>query len=407
MRKNILIIFFLFIFLGIFFYVSCKKPNENTHVNVQNSSVLEEEKEYTKNFTIDPGDIFSIVMGKADVPTSTWQSIFASSKNVYDFSSIRAGNKIYFTYDKKSQELMQIMYPINDLEELYVKKNISTSTLDIWLAEKIKINYDIKQKIYSGEISTFLYQDALNLSIEEGTVLEFAEIFEYAIDYAYDIRIGDTFQFVVEERYRDGKYVMPGRILAGKFINASTTYIAYYFEESDDNKGYFDEKGRALQKMFLRAPVAFKYITSGFTTGQRYISAFNISTGHRAIDYAASSGTPIRAVGDGTITFAGWSSAGYGNLTSIRHNATYSTNYAHQSKIIVKRGQRVKQGQVIGYVGSTGLSTGPHLHYEMVKNGVKINPLRELMPPGNPLKQENMEKFFSVIQPFKEILDKQ
>lgn len=405
MRKNIYYLIIFLAILGIFFFISCKKPNAIDGQNAEITQIIPEKKEYTKNITIDPGEIFSTVMDRAQVPTSTWQLIFASSKNVYDFSSIRAGNKIYFTYDTITQDLLQVMYPINDLEELYVKKNISTTTPEAWVAEKIKIHYDIKQKVYTGEISTFLYQDALDLGIDEGTVLEFAEIFEYAIDYAYDIRVKDKFQFVVEERYRDGKYVMPGRILAGKFINASTTYMAYYFEESESNKGYFDEKGRALQKMFLRAPVAFKYITSGFTTGQRFITAFNISTGHRAIDYAASSGTPIRAVGDGTVTFAGWSSVGYGYLTSIRHNSTYSTNYAHQSKIIVKRGQRVKQGQVIGYVGSTGLSTGPHLHYEMVKNGVKINPLREVMPPGDPLKKENMEKFFSAIDAFKKILE--
>jgi len=405
MRKNAIVLICILFLLGVFFFISCKKTGVQNIKNTQDASNSQEEKEYVKTVTIESGEIFSIVMKKAGVPTSTWQSIFYSAEKAYDFSNIRAGKKIYFTYDKITQDLVQIMYPINDLEELYVKKDTSTTTPDIWEAERKKIDYEIRQKIFSGEITTFLYQDALNLGIDEGTVLEFASVFEYAVDYAYDIRVGDKFQFVVEERYRDGEYVMPGRILAGKFINADTTYQAYYFEENADNQAYFDEKGNALQRMFLRAPVAFKYITSGFTTGQRYITAFNISTGHRAIDYAAAAGTPIRATADGTVTFAGWSKVGYGNLTSIRHNSTYSTNYAHQSKIIVKRGQRVKQGQVIGYVGSTGLSTGPHLHYEMVKNGVKINPLKEIMPPGNPIKQENKERFFQTIAQFQQIVN--
>ena len=157
--------------------------------------------------------------------------------------------------------------------------------------------------------------------------------------------------------------------------------------------------------MFLKAPVAYKYITSGFTTGARYIQAFNISTGHRAIDYAAAAGTPIRAVGDGTVVFAGWSKQGYGYLTTIRHNGTYNTNYAHQSKIAAKVGQKISQGQTIGYVGSTGLSTGPHLHYEMVKNGVKVNPLREILPPGKPITEANKPDFFAAIKQYQAPLD--
>jgi murein DD-endopeptidase MepM/ murein hydrolase activator NlpD len=157
--------------------------------------------------------------------------------------------------------------------------------------------------------------------------------------------------------------------------------------------------------MFLKAPVEFKYISSGFTTGLRYIEAFNVSTGHRAIDYAAETGTPIRAVGDGTITFAGWDSRGYGNMVSIRHNSTYSTNYAHQSKMAVKNGQKVKQGDIIGYVGSTGFSTGPHLHYEMLKNGAKINPLQEILPPGQPIKEENRERFFGEVEKYKGLME--
>jgi len=135
------------------------------------------------------------------------------------------------------------------------------------------------------------------------------------------------------------------------------------------------------------------------------VKEFNVSTGHRAIDYAAAHGTPIRSVGDGTVVFAGWSKVGYGYLTSVHHNSTYQTNYAHQSKIIVKKGQRVTQGQVIGYVGSTGFSTGPHLHYEMLKNGVKINPLKEVLPPGKPIKEENKERYSTETEKYKKILE--
>ena len=155
----------------------------------------------------------------------------------------------------------------------------------------------------------------------------------------------------------------------------------------------------------MKAPVEFKYISSGFTTGRRYVEAFNVSTGHRAIDYAATAGTPIRSVGDGTVSFSGWNGA-YGNMVKVHHNGTYSTNYGHMSKIAVRNGTKVKQGDIIGYVGSTGFSTGPHLHYEMVKNGVKINPLNEVLPPGEALTGESLIKFQEQLKLLKEELDK-
>ncbi len=383
------------------YIISLKKEKK---LNEEKPIPKKEETQYSISVPIEAGKTLSVIMKDSGISPDIAQKIVDASKNIYDFSTIKAGKTIYFTYDKKTNDFLRLMYPVNDEEELYVSKDIATTTLNVWFAERKKILYEIKLKTYAGKIEESLYIDGLKLGIPEGTIIEFADIFEYAVDYAYDIRIGDTFSFVVEERYRDGKFVMLGRILGGKFINAGKTYEAYYFVENDNNKGYFDEKGNSIQKLFLRAPVAFKYISSGFTTGRRYVKEFNVSTGHRAIDYAASLGTPIRSVGDGTVVFAGWSKAGFGNLTSIRHNATYQTNYAHQSKIIVKSGQRVKQGQVIGYVGSTGFSTGPHLHYEMVKNGVKINPLKEVLPPGKPIKEENKERYFTDIEKYKKIL---
>jgi len=266
-----------------------------------------------------------------------------------------------------------------------------------------KINYEIRKKTAKGEVKSSMYAAALENGIDERAIIELANAFQWTIDFAMDPRVGDTFEFVYEELYLDGEYVMPGTVLAGRYINDGQEYNVYYFEESEDNKGYFDSEGNSVQKMFLKAPVEFRYISSGFTTGLRYVEAFNVSTGHRAVDYAAALGTPIRSVGNGTVTYAGWSSAGYGNLVSIRHNGTYSTNYGHQSKIIVKRGQKVAQGQIIGYVGSTGFSTGPHLHYEMVKNGTKINPLKEILPPGTPIKEENRARFFSEIEKYKDM----
>jgi len=222
-----------------------------------------------------------------------------------------------------------------------------------------------------------------------------------------DPRVNDTFKFVYEERYLNGEYIMPGQIFAGRYINVGEQFDVYYFEESEDNIGFFDIDGNSVQKIFLKAPVAFRYISSGYTRGPRYLAAFQrFTSSHMAIDYAAAIGTPVRSVGNGTVIYAGWNSQGYGNYISVRHNGTYSTNYAHLSKIHVKYGQKVSQSDIIGAVGSTGFSTGPHLHYEMVKNNVKINPLREVLPPGKPIKDENKDRFAAEIKKWQEILDK-
>ncbi len=273
------------------------------------------------------------------------------------------------------------------------------------MAERVIIPYEVREKVSDGVIETSMYEAALGAGIDERAIIGLAEVFQWSVDFAMDVRKGDTFKFVYEERYLDGEYIMPGRILAGKFVNDGTVFYAFNWQEPGaDKDGYYDEQGASVQKIFLKAPVAYKYISSGFTTGRRYIQAFDISTGHRAIDYAAAAGTPIRAVGDGTVVFAGWDN-GYGRKVSIRHNETYTTNYAHMSKFAVSYGQKVKQGQTIGYVGSTGLSTGPHLHYEMVKFGTKINPLREVLPPGEAIKEENKEAYVQHIQGLKEKID--
>jgi murein DD-endopeptidase MepM/ murein hydrolase activator NlpD len=239
-----------------------------------------------------------------------------------------------------------------------------------------------------------MYQAALDSDIDIRAIIELARAFQWTIDFVMDPREGDTFKFVYEARFLNGEYVMPGQVLAGRYVNQGQTYDVYYFEESKENKGFFDKEGNSVQKMFLKAPVDFKYISSGYTTGPRYIAAFRrYTSSHMAIDYAAAVGTPIRVVGDGTVVSAGWNSSGYGYLTTVRHNSTYTTRYAHQSRIAVAYGQKVRQGDVIGYVGSTGFSSGPHLHYEMIKNGAKINPLNEILPPGEPIKEENRERF--------------
>lgn len=353
------------------------------------------------------GDTYGKLMDDAGVGGSMANAIYDAAKDVYDLAKVRLGKSLELVYEKESPELKELVYKIDSEDEIVVKNTKflgQASSTTFWVSEKRPIAYEVKTVVKEGEVESSMYQAALDNNIDERAIIALADAFQWSIDFALDPRVGDKFKFVYEERYLDGKYVMPGKVLAGYYVNDGQRYETYYFHENDNNEGYFDADGNSAQKMFLKAPVSFKYISSGFTTGLRYVEAFNVSTGHRAVDYAAVKGTPIRAVGDGVVTYAGWSSVGYGNLTTIRHNGTYSTNYGHQSKILVKRGERVKQGQIIGYVGSTGFSTGPHLHYEMVKNGVKVNPLKEVLPPGQSISLENRERFDSEKKAFKEKL---
>ncbi len=347
---------------------------------------------------IPPQATFSVLMEDSGVSGSDAAAIYAASKDIYDLASIRAGKAIDLYRDGEGGALVELVYAINDEEELHVRKEG-----DAWVAAKETIAYEIRVKTVEGEIESSLYAAALAQGIDERAVIAMAGVFEWTIDFAQDVRVGDTFKFIYEERWRDGAYAMPGDVLAAEYVNAGTAYRGYRFVDSEGEEGYYDEKGMSLRRMFLKAPLAFKYITSGFTTGLRYVAAFNTSTGHRAIDYAASAGTPIRSTADGVVSFAGWDGP-YGNKVSVRHNGTYSTNYAHMSRIAVKRGQKVAQGQVIGYVGSTGFSTGPHLHYEMVKHGVKINPMRETFPGTDPVPDAERAAFDEVVRSWQDKL---
>jgi len=370
-----------------------------------------------KKIEITDNSTYGVLMAEAGVDPNISATIFEAAKDVYDLSNIRVGRTLDLYYDGETDEFKQLVYQIDSEEELCITHHVSnntyqeevTSTKSIidegyWEAKRQIIEYQIKIKTVEGEIETSLYQWALDNDVDVRAIIELADAYQWTIDFAIDPRVGDKFKFIFEERYRAGEYKMPNEILAAKYINQGQEFQIYYFVEDEERQGHYDENGVSVQKDLLKAPINYKYITSGFTTGWRCLEAYGLCTNHRAIDYAAAIGTPIRAVGDGTVVFAGWNLGGYGNLTSIRHNDTYTTNYAHQSSILVKVGQKVKQGDIIGKVGSTGLSTGPHLHYEIVEHGVKINPLTLELPPGEPVKEENRDRFYQEIKKYQDML---
>ncbi len=398
-KLKIIILVLIILLCGGFLYFL----NYQKNINQEKNSILEEKivesPYYETSLKIEPECTYGELMTQAEICNATSTIIFETAQDIYDLSKIRIGREIKLFKDKQTNELKQLIYRIDTEEELYVTLQEDGT----WQAERKPIEYEVKIKTSQGTIESSLYETGLEQNLDEVAIIELAEVFQWTIDFAMNIRTGDYFKFIYEERYLNGEYIMPGNILAAKFINDGKEYSAYYFENSAGEYGYFNEQGESMQKIFLKAPVAYKYISSGFTTGLRYVEAFNVATKHRAIDYAAPIGTPIKAVGDGTVVYAGWNGA-YGNFISIRHNEVYTTNYAHLSRYAVKYGQKVSQGQTIGYVGSTGFSTGPHVHYEMVKYGTKINPQTEDFPSTDGIKEEEMESFQRIVEKYQEKL---
>lgn len=425
MKKYIFKILLLFIIIAgsylcfRYFYNNNKEISRDAQSNI---SAVSAKADRIEEIEINDGTTYGELMALAGIDYGTAMELHEAAEPIYDLVKIRCGRCLKLVHDKDTDEFKELVYKVDSEDELHVKKVKATSTEiagistttetnngdnnHTWFAEIIPIPYEVKIKVSQGEIESSMYEAALERDIDIRAIIELANAFQWTIDFAMDPRVGDTFKLVYEERFLDGEYVMPGKILAGVYVNEDQPFYVFYFEEDENNIGYFDENGNSVQKMFLKAPVAFKYISSGYTTGPRYLAAFKMYTSsHKAVDYAAAIGTPVRAVGDGTVIFAGWNSQGYGYTISLHHNATYSTRYCHLSKILVKYGQKVKQGDIIGKVGSTGFSTGPHLHYEMIKYGAKINPLREVLPPGKPIKEENKERFFNEIKKWQEMLE--
>jgi murein DD-endopeptidase MepM/ murein hydrolase activator NlpD len=260
--------------------------------------------------------------------------------------------------------------------------------------------------------------------LDQRLALALAEMFAWQIDFATQIQKGDSFKVIYEKKYRGDSYDHPGKILAAEFINSGERFQGFYFNPVRDREGsqrasvsngvkgdktkegYYDEAGNSLQKVFLKAPLQYKYVSSGFTYS-RFNPILQAYTKHRGIDYAAVFGTPAVTVGDGTVVQAGWNGE-YGISVKVRHNETYTTVYGHFSSLAkgIRIGAKVRQGQIIGYVGSTGLSTGPHLHYEMHKFGTFINPFKEKIPPGEPIKDGDLPAFQVVLDKYKKGLDK-
>lgn len=362
-----------------------------------------EDKDMVVRKKIPSGATFSFLASELGIATATRQLILESAKPVYNLAQIVAGKELVAIYNFKSGFLKELIYEIDKDFQLVVSNQATTSN-EFWTAEKIPIKYTTQIESAKGIIENSLYETVLNQGLDERLALALAEMFAWQIDFAAQIQKGDSFKVIYEKKYRDGKYDHPGKILAAEFVNNGEQFQGFYFKGEESREGYYDENGNSLQKVFLKAPLQYKYISSGYSY-RRFNPILKTFTRHRGIDYAAPQGTPAVSVGDGTVVQAGRNGY-YGISVKVRHNETYSTVYGHFSSLAknIHVGSKVGQGQIVGYVGSTGLSTGPHLHYEMHKFGSLINPFTEKIPAGEPVKETDKVAFQEILDKYREKL---
>jgi murein DD-endopeptidase MepM/ murein hydrolase activator NlpD len=269
----------------------------------------------------------------------------------------------------------------------------------------IALDYETRTTETSATITSSLFEAAADAGISYATILKLASIFASDIDFVLDLRDGDEFTLLYEEHWRDGSPLVEGEILAAEFVNQGTRHRAIRYQSPDGRVNYFSPEGKNLRKAFVRAPLAFTRVSSNFNPRRRH-PILNTIRAHQGVDYAAPSGTPVRAPGDGKVVFRG-RKGGYGNAVILQHPGGVTTLYGHLSGFAksARYGQRVAQGQVIGYVGATGLATAPHLHYEYRKNGVHLNPRTVKLPDATPLDASARPAFQRAAAPLLQRLD--
>jgi len=338
---------------------------------------------------VKPGENFDKILESYKIEKKEIVKIKNSLKKKIDLNKINTKQVIYFTLDKTTDNIDEFTYQISNTQKIFLKRNIEEDNFkDEILLIKLEKKIIYKENI----ILQSLYKSASNEKIPPNTIIEFARIYGFQVDFQRDIRKKDKFQIMYEIFLNEKKEIVEtGEILFANLKLSGQDNTLYYFDK-EGVEGHYDRNGKSVKKALMKTPINGARLSSPFGMRKHPIDGFNKM--HRGTDFAAPTGTPIMASGDGVIKKAGWCGGG-GNCVKIRHNSSYQTVYAHMSKFArgIKSGVRVKQGQTIGYVGSTGKSTGPHLHYEVIINGKKVNSQKLKLPSGKILKGEERKLF--------------
>ncbi|MDA7847397.1 peptidoglycan DD-metalloendopeptidase family protein [Candidatus Pelagibacter sp.] len=339
---------------------------------------------------ISSGETFDKILNNYSIPKEEINQIKSKLNSDYDINNLKPNLDIKITIDQSNnKKITSFLFPISRTEKIQLTRNLDSN-----LFEKKIIITNLNKKIIfkEGKITQSLYKTAIDLNVQPNLIVEFARIYGFQVDFQRDIRKNDNFQIMYEVFEDDyGKVFETGNIIFADLRLSGKNNALYYFKKKG-SEGHYDENGKSIEKALMKTPINGARLSSPFGMRKHPIDGFNKM--HRGTDFAAPMGTPIMASGSGLITRARWCGGG-GNCIKIKHNSTYETIYAHMKNFArgIKEGIRVKQGQIIGYVGSTGKSTGPHLHYEVVVNGKKVNSQKLKLPSGKTLKGKERKIF--------------
>ena len=398
--RTVLLSFLMSIILILLLYVDISTDDSLPEELIEISEAYENKVSQVLTYQIHEvknGENLSIIFEDYKVPLNTAYRIFRLDEKKL-LSKIRPGDKMIFTY--LDENIISIEIGKNPINSLLINLNDGISI------SEINKEVELIQSFKSGIIKTSFYEAALESDIPDSVIMDFAYIFGWDVDFVFDIREGDSFYLIYETPYSDGEKIKNGDIVAAKFINNGKIYKANRFYTSSNKKEFFDDEGNNLQKAFLRAPLDFAYISSHFNPNRMHPVLHTIRA-HNGTDYAAKRGSPVRTTGNGTIKYVGRRN-GCGNEIVIQHTNDYSTRYCHLDKFHsgIKKGKKVLQGETIGYVGSTGLATGPHLHYEFKIGNKHIDPVKLKLPSAEPISNNLKSDFDTLVNNNKLMLSK-
>ena len=339
-------------------------------------------------YTVKKGDSLSVIFEEKQVPLNTAYKIFDFDQNSL-LSNIVPGDIMEFNY--MGNDLLSIEIIKDEINSILIKTDTEISI------KKIKKEIQTITSFGFGEIKDSFYKSAKDVGIPDSIIMDFAFIFGWDIDFIFDVRQGDKFSVIFETDYSEGERISSGDIVLAEFINKDKKFIAQRFFDEIQGKQYFNEKGENVKKAFLRAPLDFAYISSHFNPNRMHPILHRIKA-HNGVDYAAKRNTPVKASGDGVISFIGRQS-GYGRTVEIKHGGNIKTLYAHLEKFNTKLkvGSKVKQGEIIAYVGDSGQATGPHLHFEFWQGEIRTDPVKVKLPSAKPVNNYQKNEFNNLL----------
>ncbi len=403
-KKNLELVFLLLAITVTILSVRIYNINKNVinqnYINLTNNTYFQKSIKYVFDnlepkfiiitHKVSKGETFNKILNNYKIPKSEIQKIIKILSKENKLNNLKTNQIIIFTIDQsENNKITNLLFPVSRTKRIQLTRD---SISENFKKKEIVTNLNKKIIFQEGKILKSLYKTAIDLGIQANVIIEFARIYGFQVDFQRDIRKGDNFQIMYEVFEDDeGKIFETGNVIFADLILRNQKNTLYYFDKKN-SAGHYDINGKSVKKALMKTPINGARLSSSFGMRKHPIDGYNKL--HKGTDFAAPLGTPIMASGDGKIIRAKWCGGG-GNCIKIKHNSTYSTIYAHMSKFAfgIKKGVRVKQGQIIGYVGSTGKSTGPHLHYEVIKNGKKINSQTLKLPSGKILSGKDRKLF--------------